>query len=104
MQNDPTSIWKERGITYQRFRDLKGCNGQPPQWRVLHFALRQLTLKLGRSLTTFGSFMSQTLNLGRYAASRNHLSRASLGHIGDVHVGYQVEINVETAQTEPGNV
>lgn len=99
MQNDPTTIWEERGITYQRFRDLKGCNGQPSQLRVLHFALRQVTLRIGRSLVIFGSFIPRTLNLGRYAAPSNHPPHASLGHIGDVHVGYHVEVNVETAQT-----
>jgi hypothetical protein len=66
-----------------------------------------LSLKIKMALKCISAAVEgipQTLNLGRYAASRNHLPRASLGHIGDVHVGYQVDINVETAQTEPGNV
>jgi len=101
MQHDHTSIWKKRGTAFKKSRVMREGDSRPSQWRILQFALRQVVLNLWCAFTSLNVLVPQALGGLRRGRPADHFLGAPLGHLGDVRVQVQVDVNVETTQAAP---
>jgi hypothetical protein len=100
MQQDRSSIWRNRGDALGESRLLGKSGGRPSRWRVFQFVLRSTFSQIWHALIGFVLFVPHTvMNWRRVRRQRIDERRlAPLANLEDMCVQIQVDVNVEKGE------